>query len=277
MRNKNKGYLTNADLLIVIALAALIAWSMLGCLWPGIDVIPDPPPPPDPIPLEEDTVCTTYDPITQPEFVTGYMIADGASTTGQRVIVVWSHSDTLEAGEDVGASLKNLLEEVYPQYTHSVWVSPTDDRYIFFITDGTNDRNILFGKCYIRYAGARYQFGVQMQKLAPIGMNCDQFGELIVKYPSFNYISWYGSPCDSLEEHNQAGKAIDADHCKGGRDWMDFRHNNYPMSDSMENLAEVAGWGFVGENIGFIDLSGRSVSDEEVFYWMNKGYCVKVE
>ena len=225
---------------IICALIGLAIW-FTACTWPGIIIPPDP----EPVVVE----CEDYPVVTVPDFISGYVLASGADQSGSRVVVVWNLSDTLQAGDDMGESLQSLLEQKYPQFEHTVYINDADDRFVFFVTKGTNNQNLLNGKMYIRYNGLRHQFSVQSQALQTIGAcTCDELMELIKEYRSVRQISWLNMTCDSTEFIKQALAVIEPDSCKGGRDWLDFRHNPYTMTDSVVNLAEVAGWNFIGND-----------------------------
>jgi len=225
----------------LILLACVVLW-LTACLWPGPEIIPDP------LPAAPDT-CQNYEVETEPPFIGGFIWADGAATTGPRIIVVWALSDTLAAGESVAESLKTLLQQRYPQYEHAVFVNSTDDRKVFFVTRGTDDENILRGKMYIRYNGARFQFDVETQMLQTIGAcTCEELMGLIQDYGSLSIISWVNMDCDSIQYNDMALAVIEADSCKAGKQWLDFRFNPYQMPDSIIQLAQDAGWNFVGEN-----------------------------
>jgi hypothetical protein len=247
------------------ALLGSCTWNHPDLVWPADD----------PEPVEQDTVCTSHTPITTPAFITAYIEMD--DYLGDRILIVGTHRDTLEPGDDIQTSLDSMIGLLLPQYTRHVYVLDTDDRLMSVIIDGTNDVNVLLGKMRIEYNGYRHHFGVISQSLIVAGsMTAAEFDEAIKRYPSFRYINWRLTAFDSVTYDIQMTAALDSIHCKGGRDWFQTQFNPYEPLPQLITYAHVAGWDEVPEGImgTTVELTYARVSDNLVQELLLKGASV---
>lgn len=264
----------------------LILWvaAIIGCQYLTEAVLPPvdpdyvaipPPPPPDTLPLVTDTVCTSYTPVTTPEFITAYMEMD--DYFGDRILIVASHRDTLEPGDDIQASLDSMIGLILPQYTRHVYVLDTDDRLMSVTIDGTNDKNLLLGRLRVDYNGYRHIFGCISQSLIVAGSRTPEEMEAsIMAYPSFRYINWRNTDWDSTTYVKQMTIALDSAHCKGGRDWFQTQFNPYEPLPELITYAHTAGWDEVPEGIigTTVDLTYARVSDTLIDQLLQQGASV---
>lgn len=237
-----------------------------------------------PEPIEQDTVCTTYTPITQPAFITAYMIQDAYQ--GDRILNVYPYIDTIHEGEDIQIALDSMVGLLYPQYSRKVYVNDENDLLHSVILKGTNDKNKLLGKLWIRYNGYRHYYGCEPQSMIVVGSQTEsEFNENLIEFPSFDLINWMNTNWDSTSYIKSIGIALDTAHCKGGRYWFDMRFNPFTPLPVFVNYAIVSGWDNALTNFGgtHIPNIGKTItlnyraSNLEIMDYLNQGYCVKVK
>lgn len=228
MRKRNKGYLKNSDWLIIIALAGLIIWSMLGCLWPGIDVIPDPPPPPDPIPLEDS--CAELIEYIEPEFSTLYIKYDDPQDS---VLFRGGGIESYQL-EDIIAKITTLPFEVGYNET-GAWA----------IIKGTNNHQLFQLKVFAWIGGAKWYMGTGKQCLILPGIEPDLYKAKIDSFPSFNQFSFWGTDYDSIQ-YVELCREVLSD-CREGRYYADLFFIPFDMPPSIPDSLDLVGWERVRE------------------------------
>lgn len=254
----------------LFCLSAFLPFCLSSCDHPYLAYLFD-----EPVPVEQDTVCTTYTPIDTPAFITSMMIMD--DWHDYIVLNVYPHADTIYEGEDIQFALDSMVKLRLPQYESSTYVNDDNRLLQCVIVKGTNDKSLLLGKIWIRYFGARYYFACESQSMVVFGaMNETEFNDNLVKLPSFRMVNWMYMHLDSLSQNNSMAIALDTSNCKGGWYWFDTRFNDYDPPQVFLDYADAAGWDDVLSNVGeTIVVEGRA-SDAEIMYYLNLGYMVKV-
>jgi len=273
MKNRKPSDSTFTWIVVILLLAMFMYFS--SCTWPGIIV------PPDPEPVQLDTVCTTYDPVLQPAFITGYMIMDGF--VGDRILKVGNHVDTIAETEDIQIALDSLLGLLFGSLERRVYVNDTNQNLMTAFIIGTNDLTKLTGKIRIVTDHAIYHFGTIMRGMVSMGSQTpEEFLANIIGLPSFYLISWYGMHLDSIEYITHGWAALDTTHCKGGQYWFQTQFNDFPIIPEIPAHAVHVDWQNVqtiaGEDVlafGIVDLTDRRATDYEISYWLEKGFAVK--
>lgn len=271
-----------------MAFAAMVLLYFASCQYLTEAIQPDPHPdwvdveypmPPDSTePLETDTVCITYDPITSPEFITAYMEMDPYQT--DRILIVGSYRDTLDDTDDIQVALDSMIGLLLPNYPRRVYVNDNDDRLMSVMIRGSNDKNLLLGKLRIDYNNIRHIFGCISQSMIVAGsQTVEEFNENLVLFPSFRYINWRNMEMDQETQDNSVGIALDTANCKGGRDLFDTRHSPNPTPPVYLVYADKAGWidalGALHDPGQTVDLTAIRASDDMIRYWVEAGNSVK--
>ena len=198
----------------------------------GTDTIVAPPP---------DT-CTELIEITDPPFVYAYMeITDDVQT--ERTLIIGNYSYVIPEDDTTPLSvvIDSLWELYRPEYSYQTIVDQNDSRKIMTFIKGTNNRQQFYLKAQIRFNGYKQYFGFSTQEIIfATPLTADQYAQKIDEYPSVARFGFYGTNYDSLEYIKLSLLVLG--HCKHGRELADFRFNPYPMTDSIINAFEQAGW-----------------------------------
>lgn len=198
--------------------------------------------PVDTITVPLDTPCTNPVLITDPPFVQAYMdITDDVQT--ERTIIIGNYSYVVPEDDPtpLAVVIDSLWELYRPEYSYETIVSENDNRKIVTFIKGTNDRQQFYLKAQIRFNGYKQYFGFATQEIIyATPLTADQYAQKIEEYPSVARFGFYGTEYDSLQYIKLALQVLGE--CKQGRELADFRFNPYPMTDSIINAFEQAGW-----------------------------------
>lgn len=243
-----------------------------------VDTVPSDSIPIDSLVVVLDTVCTTYDPITSPEFITAYMEMDPYQT--DRILIVGSYRDTVSATDDIQVALDSMIGLLLPNYPRRVYVNDNDDRLMSVMIRGSNDKNLLLGKLRIDYNNIRHIFGCISQSMIVAGsQTVQEFNENLVLFPSFRYINWRNMEMDQATQDTSVGIALDTSNCKGGRDLFDTRHSPNPTPPVFLVYSDKAGWidalGALHDPGQTVDLTAIRASNDMIRYWVEAGNSVK--
>lgn len=245
----------------------IISLFFIGCDHPYFGDI-------NPQPIEQDTVCTTYDEITLPAFIGAYMEADPYQTNV--VVNVFPYKDTVQSGE-IENALDSMLHLLYPLDTFFIYVNDNDDRLIEIIQKNTNDKNKLLGKLWLGYNGYRHYFGCEQQSLLSCGaMTFDERYNAIQMFPSYQFINHRNTNYDSVQYIKLDEISLDTANCKGCRYWHDFYFRPFQELAAFKNYALTAGCISISHGFGTIVIEGRA-SDSYILELLDQGYMVKVK
>ena len=225
-----------------------------SCTHPLFDTFPVDPdfiinPPADTI--EQDTIpvdttiidtCVELIEVTEPKFVSGFMIIGKAVNT-PIVITAGEYSAIVQPGDDMSEELKSVLELYDPTYSYQTWVSDTDWKRIAFIAKGTNDHEHFHGEVYIRFNGFQTGYGFPCTKQAfdfQGALSFDEYLDVIHGFPSVDRFNYIATDYDSIQ-YVKLSQEILKD-CKKGRYKADFRFLPYPIADTIVTLFQEADW-----------------------------------
>ena len=246
----NGNVINMKNILFIIGIIGIVSCEPIEAILPNdwpIHVIDNDTIPQDSVVIDTlptDTIVPCTDPIeyTDPAFVTAYWFTDDNITT-DRQIIIGNHSQTVYSDnlDQQSQIIDSLFALAWPNYNYKTYVG-ADNKRLFTIIDGTNDRQQFYLKAQIRINGYKQYFGFATQAFTFCGAaDPVVYNELASLYPSVNQWDFYGTDWTEDEYIKTALKVIGE--CKEGRWRAHFGlQPNYTFPDSIIQKAIDAGW-----------------------------------
>lgn len=257
--------------ILTVTVAVLLA-SFAGCLQScqflpvaiSDDWVYNAPPddiPIDTLPLVVDT-CTDYTLITQPDFVTLYILFDNAQ------------SDILWQGGQVES---NNLADVVAAVTSSPFRIDTHSIGASVIIEGETNHQAYALKIFAKADGAKWYFGSGYQHLICPGMEYDDWIATLTAYQSVRICSWWGLS-HTYDQCVHGARTLLGD-CKEGRDYADFFFMGHDLPETLLDSFELAGWDRIRhapQPIYKLEFSACDITDEQLYWAAQSGKQIVV-
>lgn len=246
--------------------------------------------PPPPVP------CTTYQHISDPKFIQGFIEID-EPISNYWVLMVGQQRDTFFPGDEgsIPGVLAGFLSNYFSgQYPVRAWANGNATR-ISTIVKGTDQHTPMQLAVQFRVDGWKIFMSFSNRGLMHDGaiQDIDTLLAISDSFPSLRLFNLKDLNLDSIEERRYMIKNLHHEICKAGEYWADFRFNNYAVDDSMKNAYKVAGWDNVlasftgstvrssrGTDIGrfknevVVDCRGYHPTDDDIRQLLNLGFVV---